>query len=206
MTIGLIGDLHADVYPKNIIAVMDYMEQLDVDFCLQVGDYLAYNIHWERPLFWITGNHEDGPVLKEYINGSYKEPPNNHWLMGGLVNIAGINVMALPGLPNSRQKPGPARYPENVYNLCMEQSDEPVDIFISHGCGYPFWVWTYDKKISKSKMVNREEDDITSLIKKVKPKIAVSGHNHRFDHIVEDGIEFVRLGFKPQEMFYTIEI
>ena len=45
MKIGLIGDLHSDVYPKNVHAVMDYMENTDVDFCLQVGDYYSYNIN-----------------------------------------------------------------------------------------------------------------------------------------------------------------
>jgi len=203
MMVGLIGDIHGYERCQDVI---DWINIVEPDFCLQVGDYLSYNVEWPVPVFWIFGNHEHGPIIKRYIEGTWEEPINNHWLMGGIVNIKGINIMSLPGLPNSRLEPGPARYPQNVYDLCIEQANMPVDIFISHGCGYPFWVWVYDKNIAKSKKVNREEQDITELISKVKPQYAVSGHNHRYAFETYDGVSLIRLGAEKIDMFYIIEL
>jgi predicted phosphodiesterase len=203
--IGCLGDLHGST--TNIEATKEWMNRIQPSFVLQVGDFWAYEEEWPVPLFWCFGNHEHGPTIQKIIKGEFEFPPNNHWLMGGMENIQGVNVMVLPGLPQSRLEPGPAHYPPKVYELCMEQKYQPVDIFLSHGCPFEFWNFLYNGATRKSERINFEEPDITELVRQVKPKYsAVNGHNHRFSIDVHEGITCIRLGAKPSDMFYVLEI
>ena len=171
---------------------------MEPDFCIQVGDYWNYNHIWSVPVYWMFGNHERGEDIKRVIDGSFKHPTNSHWLMGGIEEINGVRVMALPGLPQVRPGPGPANYPPKVYELCMQQAGEDVDIFASHGCGFPFPNWVFDSGHRKSIMKNLEEPDITRLIKQVQPTYAVSGHNHKYAVEEHSGICCIRLGHTEQ--------
>jgi len=201
--IGCLGDLHGST--ANIEATKEWMNRIQPDFVLQVGDFWAYDIEWPCPLYWVMGNHEHGPTIQKIIKGEFDFPPNNHWLMGGMENIQGVNVMVLPGLPQSRLEPGPAYYPPKVYELCMEQKDEPVDIFMSHGAGFAFGGFLYNGVNRKSEWVDFEESNITELIRVVKPQYAISGHNHRYAVETHEGITCIRLGCKPSDMFHVLE-
>ncbi len=188
--IGLIGDLHG----KSTLA-HDWIRKNSPDFCLQVGDYWSYEQEWKVPVYWIFGNHENFKYVNMIANGDVELHENNIWLRGGVVNVEGINIMALPGLPQSRSTAGPAGFSKDIYQLCLSQAEEfDVEIFISHGCAFPFFGWGFDKKKQSSAFVNFEEVEITNLVKKVRPKYAVSGHNHVYKKEVHEGIDCIRLG------------
>lgn len=204
MRIGLIGDLHGETD-----AVIEWMERTEPDFCLQVGDYWkpCYDTAWPVPLYWIFGNHEMGSYVRALIDGTHQEPINNHWLMGGAVDIHGVTVMALPGLPSAGSGFGPASFPPNVYSLCWEQAEESkVDIFISHGAAFPFWHFTWDPVLNKRARINFEEPEITELVRRVHPTHAVSGHNHRFADEEFEGVHCIRLGMSPRNFTHMIEV
>lgn len=194
MRIGLLGDLHSEPDLAE-----EWIRKVEPDFCLQMGDYWCYDHPWSVPVYWMFGNHERGDYIKQIISGKFDYPTNSHWLMGGIEEIHGITVMALPGWPKPGDAPGPAGYPQPVYDLCMEQAGQPVDILISHGCGFQFNNWMYDRTRMKPVLRNFEEHNITTLIKKVRPTYAVSGHNHRFLIEEQEGISLIRLGCTDQK-------
>lgn len=200
MRVGLIGDLHGHAAPA-----LEWIDHVQPDFCLQAGDYWCYEVEWPVPVYWICGNHEHPVTMGRIIHGQFEFHENNRWLMGGLEDVMGVRVMALPGLPQMRSGPGPAKYPPKVYELCMTRVGEPVDVLLSHGCGFPFGSWGYDGKRMKSVFINFEEAGITSLIRAVRPAHAVSGHNHRFAEEMHEGIHCLRLGHRPSTMFHMLE-
>jgi len=201
LRIGLIGDLHG-----STLNARNWMLRTRPDFCLQVGDYWSYDEEWPVPVYWIFGNHERGEAVRGLINGTYPSPENNRWLMGGISDIMGVSVMALPGLPQSRGGPGPAKYPPRVYQLCQKQAGKHVDIFISHGCGFKFGTMARDLNTGRTEFFNFEESDITDLIKIVQPTYAVSGHNHMYAVEEHEEIRCIRLGHRPSELTHMIEV
>jgi len=206
MRIGLIGDLHANI-EGGLAAAIEWMERTEPDFCLQVGDFWSYDVEFPVPVHWIFGNHERSRDVNAILEGSHEFPPNNHWLIGGLSEIEGVTVMALPGLTTSRGGPGPASFPPNVYSLCWEQAhDRRVDIFLSHGAAFPFWHFGWDDIAKKGIRINFEEPDITELVRWVGPTHAVSGHNHRFAIEEFEGITCFRLGSAPNHFAHMIEV
>lgn len=191
--IGLIGDLHR----RDAERIQRAMQISEPDFCLQVGDYSYADIAWPFPVYWIPGNHENIDIAK-IKDGTFKLPANNIMLDVGLYNIQNVNVLALPTIVVPGNKPGPAIYKPEDYNKCL-QTTEDVDIFLSHGCGFPFTVYVpFDRKF-----VNAEDTKLTELIKKVKPKYAVSGHNHESFREEQYGINLHRMGCRE---YYIIEI
>ena len=201
LRIGLIGDLHGFPEPA-----LEWISRTEPDFCLQAGDYWSYAVEWPVPVYWIFGNHEHGPTIRAIIDGSYEFHPNNRWLKGGVEIIDGVSVMALPGLPQARSGPGPAHYPPNVYEECMNHEGEDIDIFLSHGCGFEFGCMAHDANTHEVEYINFEEPPITDLIRFVRPLLAVSGHNHRFAKEEHEGIKCIRLGHRSNSMFHMIEV
>lgn len=184
MRVGIIGDLHGLPISPELQRAIEISEP---DFLLQAGDiWNACTIEWPRPLYFIWGNHE--------ICENMKIP--NTALTAGLHNIMGISIVALPSIPMPGDKPGPALYTQDDYNKCLLVHDH-VDIFISHGCGYPFWVYVK----GEGKRINVEDRALTHLIRKLKPSYAVSGHNHLYEKTVEEGITLVRLGAENQNAY-----
>ena len=195
--IGLIGYIHVNL--NNIELVQNWINEVSPDFCLQVGDYFAYDVEWNCPVYWIFGNHENGQVIQEILANNHVHPKNNNWLIGGHTKIQGVNIMALPGLPQNRMTPGPAKFPVNVYKLCWEYEGD-IDIFISHGCAFPFF------SMIGNELINCEEKEITELVRKVRPKVAVSGHNHKFEKSEQEGIRCVRLGCMGKELIDVLMV
>lgn len=198
MRIGLFGDLHGQ--QGMVFAAIEWIERTNPDFCLQAGDYWSYDVEWPCPVYWILGNHEDMGTAIQIMSGNYKFPKNSYCLQGGITEIRGVRVMSLPGLPQERLSPGPSHYPQIAYNTCMKESKKQVDIFLSHGCGFPFW------GVIGNERRNFEEKDITELIRKVKPKYAVSGHNHIYANEEHKGITCIRLGMNPSDFVTMIEV
>lgn len=174
MKIAIFGDLHGFTKPP-----IRFIETFEPDICLQTGDYFAYEQKWPVPFYWIFGNHED-------INYPKPLPRNSFQLTGGVHNINGLNIMALPGLPQKRQTAGPAGFSQEDYEKCLSAT-EIIDIFISHGAGFPF------KRFRGIKFQNLEEKAITLLLQQHKPRIAASGHNHEYELIEYEGITCIRL-------------
>ena len=206
MRIGLIGDIHGQ---RGVHVAREWMSRTLPDFCLQIGDYWspAYYEDWPVPVHWIFGNHEKMDVVRSLVDGTWEERENNHWLMGGLIEIQGIVVMALPGLPSKKGDPGPASFPPRVYEECWDHAhDMKVDVFISHGAPFPFWGFTYDSDLKKNVRINFEEPPITDLVRRIKPKIAVSGHNHRFSIEDHEGIQCIRMGWDNKDLTHMIEL
>jgi hypothetical protein len=191
--IGLLGDLHG-----KPLEALDWINRIQPDFCLQVGDYCCYDTWWPVPVYWIFGNHEHPLMVQWLQQGNNPLPPNNNWLPGGLYDINGVSVMALPGLPQKRPGPGPAGFDEDVYDLCMSRSGEHVDIFISHGCAFPFSAFV------GSQYMQLEETAITQLVCAASPSFAVSGHNHSFAVESHGGVVCIRMGEVPTDFTYVL--
>ena len=201
LRIGLLGDLHG-----NSLDAKSWIRRTQPDFCIQVGDYWLYDEEWSVPMYWIFGNHERSKAVRGLIDGTYPLSENNRWLMGGLVDIQGVSVMALPGLPQARGAPGPAHYPPKVYELCRRQAGAHVDLFVSHGCGFLFGAMARDIRTGRTEFLNFEEEPITELIRLVRPTYAVSGHNHRFAVEENEGITCIRLGHRAGSLAHMVEI
>jgi len=193
-----LGDLHGSPIAPELSRIMDLSEP---DFILQVGDYSCYNVSWPFPLYFITGNHEVMNGYKAPIDkikaGKYILPNNNNMLTAGLQNIMGINVVALPSVPMPGAAPGPALFTPEDYDACMTVK-EPVDVFVSHGCGFPFWVYIGNQR----KQV--EDQAVTKLLKHLNPKYAISGHNHLYEKIEQDGIQLIRLGCNRPDAYHLL--
>ncbi len=185
MRLAIFGDLHAN--PDRALKFIDRMEP---DSCLQVGDYKCYGVLWPVPFYWIAGNHEERKTIVDIIDGKLTLPRNNTLLRAGIVhNICGLKVVGLPGLNRINPAPGQASFPRAAMERCLEIDESlKIDIFLSHGCGFPFWIDVYGHRI------NAEETAITNLIRRLKPKIAISGHNHFFADEIYDKIRCIRLG------------
>jgi hypothetical protein len=132
------------------------------------------------------GNHELFSQ-DDVRNGKKMFPITNKMLTAGLHDIQGLNVVALPSTPMPGIAPGPALFSDEDYDICWNV-DVPVDIFLSHGCGFPLMVFL------GKQMKNVEDIAITKLLKKLVPTYAVSGHNHQFERKLENGIQLIRLG------------
>lgn len=186
MRVGLIGDLHGNI-PSNLYRLIDISEP---DILIQAGDiWDACKIAFPVPFYFITGNHE-----KEIK----KLPITNHLLPSGLTEIDGIKIVALNSTPMPGVAPGPAIYSEEDYQICCEYNKP--DIFLSHGCGFPFYV------LVGGRMVNVEDMRITKLIQQIKPTYAVSGHNHQFLVEKNNDTTLIRLGTERTGLYYLIDI
>jgi predicted phosphodiesterase len=192
MRIGLIGDLHGETeWAERQISLSK------PDFCLQVGDYWAYDTIWEVPVYWCLGNHEGG-VEVALLQNNRIGFPNNYikWLSGGtslwqkggeIVNIEGISVVFLPGKVRIDPYPGPAGYEQDIWQKCMAINDK-VDIVVSHGCAFSF------KVNFCGAIIQCEEIGITQVVQHLSPEIAVSGHNHEQLTEIQEGIILYRMG------------
>jgi len=197
--IGLIGDVHGRFSPE----LKRLLEISEPDFCLQAGDYSCYHVNWPTPVYFITGNHEvmnnaKAPI-QDIQNGIITLPHNNIMLTAGLHNVEGVNIVALPAKPMIGVLPGPALYQQEDYDQCWAVNDK-VDIFISHGCGFPFLCFV------GSRQINVEDITITKLIQHLTPMYAVSGHNHLYEKKEENGIQLYRMGTNHSHIYDLITI
>lgn len=183
-SIGLIGDLHG----RTPLQTYRGMKMSEPDFCLQVGDYGCYGMSWPVPVYWIEGNHD-------LCMGAYQSTfaTNNFNLKAGLHNIQGIKILALPSQLSPEIAPGPAIINMEDWEECYAV-EEPVDIVLSHGCGFPFYCWVSGKYILVEDLM------ITKLLQKIKPKIAISGHNHFYAKEEQDGIQLIRMGLEDYDL------
>lgn len=185
MNIGIIGDLHGLPIPNVLTRQIQISEP---DFLLQVGDiWTACTVKFPCPMYFIWGNHE-----REDIVNCTNLP--NVVLSAGLHDINGIKIAALPSIPTPGFAPGPALFYDEDYQKCWD-IDEHVDIFMSHGCGFPFIIPL------GGVMRNVEDPKLTLLIQKIKPTYAISGHNHVFKKEVIDGIQLIRLGVSKNQVY-----
>lgn len=188
MRIGLVGDLHGLPIPSSLYRNIDISEP---DILIQVGDiWDACTVAFPVPFFYITGNHEKSQLSPI--------PRTNHRLNSGLNDIDGLKVVALNTTPVPGAALGPARYKEEDYLACLEI--QKPDIFVSHGCGYPFLVFV------GGKMRNVEDLRLTELISKTCPKYAISGHNHQFHIDEQNHTVLVRLGTERTGLYHLIEL
>jgi predicted phosphodiesterase len=190
MRVGLIGDLHGEVeWVKRQIRLSS------PDFCIQVGDYWAYNTTWDVPVYWCLGNHEESSAVKLLQKNIFAPlhkvwfwDKNSFWQKGGeKVEIEGVSIVFLPGKVREDPSPGPAGFEYEIWEQCMHIKGG-VDIVVSHGCAFPFQVNLFGK------IIQCEEEGITQVVRHLSPKIAISGHNH--EQFVEDkeGILLYRMG------------
>ncbi len=184
MRIGLIGDVHGR--PEWALRQIELAQP---DFCIQVGDYWAYDQEWPVPVHWIFGNHEQRDVAFAITAGVFPLPNNSIWQPGGeIVAIGGLNVVFLPAKIRIDPSPGPAGYEEGIWRKCLALAGQKVDLLVSHGCAFPFEVWLGARKIQC------EESGITLLARRLRPRAAVSGHNHENAKEEHEGIACLRLG------------
>ena len=167
---------------------------MEPDVCLQAGDFWCYETEWPVPMYWIAGNHERGKVIQDVLKGKHKLPRNSIMLKGGYVKeICGLKVLPLPAKNRVDAAPGPASFTRHAYECCWNHKGQDIDIFLSHGCGFEFVVNAFGR------IINGEEEPITELIRRLKPKIAISGHCHTFANEFHEGIRCLRMGTcKPQ--------
>lgn len=182
MKIGILGDLHGDQVEK-FSEIVRYLEISEPDFCLQVGDYWT-PVNWPIPVFWIPGNHER--FVNRIHNGEIVEPLNSRILETGILEFGGIRILALAAIPNPSFVPGPVNYKSEDLEFCKAQKN--IDIFLSHSPGFPFI------GLGPKGFMNFEDENITAILEKVKPKYAVSGHIHEFKKEQVKGITLIRLG------------
>jgi len=171
MKIGILGDLHGDQVEK-FSEIVRYLEISEPDFCLQVGDY------------WTPVNHER--FVNRIHNGEIVEPLNSRILETGILEFGGIRILALAAIPNPSFVPGPVNYKSEDLEFCKAQKN--IDIFLSHSPGFPFI------GLGPKGFMNFEDQNITAILEKVKPKYAVSGHIHEFKKEQVKGITLIRLG------------
>lgn len=183
MIIALIGDLHG--YPASALS---FLERTKPDFAIQVGDFYCYDVAWPVPLHWIPGNHENEKVLAAIVSGEWGQPKNSHLCRGGeIMDLGGAKVVALPSVPRRIYGPAPAEIARASFERCLGLEGE-IDIFFSHGCGFEFTVPV------RNQFRNVEDPEITFLLRKMRPRIAVSGHNHWYWREECEGIDCIRLG------------
>lgn len=188
-TIGIIGDLHGLPISNNLLR---WIEVSEPDFLLQVGDiWNCATIEWPAPFYFIPGNHE----RKDLVQTIH---PKNTMLAAGLHCIQGVKVCALPsqesGLFSTK-----APFSGVDYEICKSVTGE-VDVFISHGCGFPLW------KFVDGVRINCEDTDLTELLLHMKPKYAVSGHNHEYERRVEQGVILLRMGAERGKVYDIVEV
>lgn len=179
------------------------MRRLPLDLCLQAGDYYCYGERWPIPVYWIQGNHEDPDVVGPLREaGEIREiATNNFYLPGGRHEIEGVVVVALPGMFQWRHEAGPALFYEDDYEACWSAADEgPVDILISHDCGYPFPIM-----VGRT-VKNVENERITELIDHLQPTYAVSGHNHVYEVQDVGATRLIRLADEGAGFCHQIEV
>jgi len=187
MKVVLVGDMHGRSDFVHKILQFERPE-----FALQVGDYMAYNESWEAPLGWISGNWDKRDVVDALEQDQLVLPGNNFYLKAGeLYTIAGKDILTLPTFCDyKREHRSPAGILSEHIDKCSSHIGKNIDIFISHGCGYPFIAKTaFGTK-------NVEEKEVTNIIKLLKPKYVVSGHIHHPSYMEQDGIKFYRMGYQ----------
>lgn len=187
--IALIGDLHGRW--KETYEILDNIE---VDFALQVGDYWCYDVEWPVPVYWIMGNHEDlhhyRRIATNDIGAVVQCARNNFWLNRVYtVEVAGVTILPINSVPSSRYAPGPANASVAETTLIPEMNHgKDIDILLSHGAGH-FFPCLVDHQI-----VNCEDIAITNLIETFSPRYAVSGHNHTYSMDNYGSTTCIRLG------------
>jgi predicted phosphodiesterase len=184
MKMAVFGDMHGS--PDWALKIIDLAEP---DACIQTGDYWCYDTPWPIPFYWIAGNHEQPNTVEKIEAGTYELPRNNIMLKGGWIHeICGRRVLPLPAKIKMGGAPGPAAFMHEDYERCLRHAGQKIDILLSHGCGFRFVCNSFGKTI------DCEEGKITEMVCRIRPQIAISGHNHKFEDKAYDGIRCIRMG------------
>jgi uncharacterized protein len=186
MEICVIGDIHGN-FPK----VDEILETTNADLYLQVGDLGAIDIldeksytPFQKPIYFIPGNHENYDYIEEYHNTYIHDTPmirKNLYLIpyGHYFNYKGLTIGGLGG------NYSPKRYEWNRDNLYMDRrkhfvkddvdrlkTAKHLDILLTHEAPKPFRYFPnmYDLGVKY----------INELLDELKPKYHFFGHHHKY--------------------------
>lgn len=192
--IGFLGDTHG-----NFDTLFTKMEQhKEIDVWVQVGDFGGETKSYmapPKPLYFISGNHENWDEIEKIDKGNYLEHLY-HIENGGYVDVGpyGIRILGLGGnyspsyyFKERRRLCGERRrhFVEEDFNKAIANKDLGIDIVITHEAPSPYIKGTR----------NMGQPIINELLKAIRPKMYFFGHHH-YDSIKEyEGIPSIGLGF-----------
>ncbi|RMF85915.1 MAG: hypothetical protein D6736_16350 [Nitrospinota bacterium] len=187
MRIGIFGDIQGYFGPTNQLLIdyfADLVATLDCDFFLQTGDMCHYR-SFARPVYWIYGNNDWPPVIREIAEGRRDITNLHHLPTGQIVTLQrGEECVRVSGLNGAFEEiyyhARPGEYP--AYELagyfqasdieaCLALAGESIDIFLTHGCPAGLGL-------------GREPDHavpvIRELLDRLQPRYLFCGHAHFF--------------------------
>lgn len=208
MLISLVGDTHCfinriDVGVRRAKKVLG----LDVDLCLQVGDFGFYNDYgdwkayrkgqyrFEVPTLAVHGNHENEESAREAMQPFGWLVPNFKCLYDGgeifeFTDAKG-EVIRILGVGGARCVDNPPRSQyyefneydyETAYDIWVKAGKPEIDILMTHDCPYGVDLFG-DPVISEMFGLdpNKQmgERKLNELWHAVRPKLQINGHHHR---------------------------
>jgi len=155
------------------------------DLCLNGGkqESVSFSTHdllsqISIPFFWVHGNHDDNNYLSS-------QKPKNLIKPGKIVDFNGLKIAGLGGNFSPKKFDIKRNIIETrFYHFILKEDIEKfkesnIDIFLSH---------------DSPKALRKEGccllDD---LIKKMHPKLCLSGHHHQFKTLEKDGVIYLSL-------------
>lgn len=195
MKLLLLGDVHGDFgslwyaykkeKPDAILQVGDLAKQSFEDKNrLDVGEY-PVDLP-PVPFIWNLGNHEN---LKTYKTVG---TPLGFF---GVEQLNGYKVVGVGGVPG---KTKPIHY--NINNSLKKLSEIlKTEILMSHDTCSPFM-----KKLKSGRTKDVGSAELAEECKRIKPKIAVSGHHHLFNLAISHNVLHLRVG-KSIHGYATLE-
>ncbi len=164
MKVLFLGDLHGDVeIAKRIV------DSVDADIVLQVGDMTVYS-PFNKPVYFIAGNHEDFDVVKSIDMGSAKFDNLKHIKTAELVVFKDLRISGINGNYSPAYKEREKHFTKDDVERCKKLRG--VDIFLSHEA--PAGAGVTHPRRNKDVGV----DPIKEIMDSVKPKILIFGHHH----------------------------
>lgn len=189
MIIVVLGDVHGDF--STVEKIMKTNPKIKYWLC--TGDLADRNMEYfspPAPFYWISGNHESWEKIEKLDKGILKIPNLFHMQNAEVVSLDKTRVLGLGGnyspsyydykkakMPKGRER----HYVEDEVKKCMKFRN--IDILITHEAPSPYYRGSND--------IGRQE--ITDMLKSIKPKIHFFGHHHRFGIFEIAGVKSVCL-------------
>lgn len=199
LRIGIVGDLHGNPLP-----LLHWIDVTKVDAVIQLGDFQCYDQEFPIPVYWVHGNKEYVPAIKERIPGTKENlknkkgfPKNNIMLVNGSQYfICGLSVVGIGGAEAPKGDGYITNFDKIIDETINKFSSGDIDIFVSHEpCANIVTTSDYDYKICNT----ANPKLLMTIIPAIQPKYAFGGHWHRNVNKREYDTDCFIVGTEPRD-------
>lgn len=200
--INFVGDIHGN-YPilpileestTPVVALGDFNLFGYSNWFKKIGDeYYPFPYSFQKPIFFIDGNHDNHPILNIDSGNLQEVEKNLFYIPRGYVSGKTLFIGGADSIDKDKRTPGHDWFPEEAISqkqiyriLSLEQK---IEVIVSHEAPL-----SYIEKLMNSVYIKPSQIALQEVFEHFKPQLWLHGHYHLDAVTQHQDCKFISLG------------